>query len=152
MEWGYSSVVTTSLSFSFYVSCIKPGAMVPFLSAFSSSTCCYFFLFCRRFIRRSMRHTNNGGATNVMTAVFPRILYKGASSWRNACTQIFLSMLKKSRHRERRKVIRPSMDVLWCRRQGRIMMMGSFTPYSRVDADHLLWSSCQPRRKGFRVV
>jgi hypothetical protein len=40
-----------------------------------------------------MRHTNNGGATNVMTAVIPRI-YKTASSWMHACTQMVLSMLK----------------------------------------------------------
>lgn len=43
-----------------------------------------------------MRHTNNGGAINVMNlmmAVFPRI-YKVASSWRNTCTPIVLSMLK----------------------------------------------------------
>jgi len=40
-----------------------------------------------------MRHTNNGGAINVMMAVFPRI-YKVASSWRNTCTPMVLSMLK----------------------------------------------------------
>jgi len=40
-----------------------------------------------------MRHTNNGGVINVMLVVFPRI-YKGATSWRNTCTPIVLSMLK----------------------------------------------------------
>lgn len=33
------------------------------------------------------------GVVNVMLVVFPRI-YKGATSWRNTCTPIVLSMLK----------------------------------------------------------
>ena len=40
-----------------------------------------------------MRHMNNGGAINVIMAVFPGI-YKVASSWRNTCDPIVLSMLK----------------------------------------------------------
>jgi hypothetical protein len=117
---------------------------------FSSSTCCRFFLFCRRFIRRSTRHTNNGGAINVMTAVFP-IIYKDASSRRNTRTPIVLSMLKIAvviDHVTLNEVKR--YDLLWvstgASAQARIMMMGSFALYSRVDANHPFWSSYQPRR------